>query len=48
MLNTFGYILRFMGYNITLTIKPNRILIEDLNVNEEETVEVTDTTQITE
>jgi hypothetical protein len=32
-----------MGYNITLTIKPNRILIEDLNVNEAETKEVIET-----
>ena len=42
MLNTFGYILRFMGYNITLTIKPNRILIEDLNVNEAEKIDAPD------
>jgi hypothetical protein len=45
LLNTFGYILKLMGYNVTLTIIPNKILIKDLNVNEEETVKV-DETQI--
>lgn len=46
MLNTMGYLLKLAGWNITLTIKPNKILIEDLNVNEKETVEVVDQTQI--
>lgn len=48
LLTTFGYILRFMGWNITLTIKPNQILIQDLNVTEQGTTETTTTTQIIE
>jgi hypothetical protein len=48
VLTTYGYLLRFMGWNITLTIKPNRILIQDLNVNEEETQDATVPAQIIE
>jgi len=40
ILSSFGYILRAMGWNITLTVIPNKILIEDMNVNQTETVEV--------
>lgn len=40
ILSSFGYILRMMGWNITLTVIPNKILIEDMNVNQTETVEV--------
>ena len=40
IVNTYGYILKLMGYNITLKVIPNKILIEDLNVNQEETTEV--------
>lgn len=40
ILSSFGYILRMMGWNITLTVIPNKILIEDMNINTTETVEV--------
>lgn len=48
LLTTFGYILRYMGWNITLTIKPNQILVEDLNVNESGSTETATETQIIE
>jgi len=40
IMSSFGYMLRMMGFNVTLKVIPNRILIEDLNINETETVEV--------
>jgi hypothetical protein len=37
ILSSFGYILKLHGYNVGLTVSPNKIIVEDTTVNETET-----------
>ena len=40
ILTPYGYILKLAGYNVSLTVEPKRIIVEDTTVNEEQITEI--------
>lgn len=40
ILTSYGYILKLAGYNVSLTVEPKRIIVQDTTVNESETTEL--------